>query len=305
MPEKVETYLFELVDKRPSNFFLDGTEKNPVFLDAPDMAWVYNTGFCAKEVEEIGDDGKPTGKKKIVNAKIRYIENDTSIFVEDQEARKVAFNPKGSKIHFEKSYLYLTKTPSTENLIEYLTKVYYNENAPHRPETATARFRVVNLKEKAEQSNIDEELVIEAKSLLYKLRTKSKDGYKYNDEKIEKWCSLFNVYAGDDISIKFKTLSQIAGSDPENFIKLISVFDSGINTEVHHALEAKIISISDGVVSFENGAKIIKILSKDKMNIKDAIEEVSDFLQTSEGTPFLTELRAKVEAKTNKKLANK
>lgn len=305
MSDKVETYIFEWCDKRDSGFFLDGTDRNPVYLNAPERAWIPNTGFCAKEIDEVDVHGKPTGKKRIVNTKIRYIENDNSIFLEDQEARKVEFNKKGNKIFMEKGYMYITETPSSKPLLEYLLCAYYRKSAPHRPDSVTPLYDIVKLNERAEKNNYDEELVIEAKSLLYKLRSKVKDGYQYNEEKVNKYCSLFNVYAGDDIAVKFSTLSQIAGSDPEKFIKLISIFDSSINTEVHQAIDMKIISIADGVASFTDGEKILKIMSKEKLPVKDAIEEISDFLQTSEGTGLLTELRARVEAKTNKKLANK
>lgn len=298
MPEKQEVLQLELVDKRNSNFFLDGTDHNPIFLNAPDMCWIPNQAFRAKEVVDAN------GKKKIVHEKIRYIENDTSIVVEDQEARKVIFDKKQNKIQFEKSYISIPKTPENETLCEYLLTAFWNKSAPHRPAGATALYDVIKIVEKAEKLNDDDEKSTKAKYVLFGLRKKEGDGYVYDEAKLNAYCNLLNVYGDNEPSVQFRTLLTIASNDPERFLSLVSVFDNTVKTEVQHAFEMKIISFDDGVAAFSDGNKIIKPLTTEKTN-KDKITAVADFLNTPEGTHLLTELRARVEAEKNKKLTNK
>lgn len=291
--EKQEVLMLELFDKRKSNVFLTGTDQNPVFLDAPERAWIPNSGF------RVTDDGKMQ--------KIRYLENDTSIIVDDQDARKVEVDKKKNKIEFEKSYLYITLDPTTATLAEYLTTNLHCKSAPNRPANsgATILYDIVKLDEKAERQHEGEEIVVEALHLLYKLRKKEEGRYVYNEEKIEAYTKILSLYGGESPAEKFSALNTLAKTRPEEFVSLITTLDSTVRTEVAQALQMKVISFSDDVASFADGDKVIKPLPSDAKTAAQKIEFVSDFLKTSEGNEFLTEMRARVDAEKQKKLANK
>lgn len=283
--------MLELADKRQSNVFQDGTDNNPIFLDSPNWCWVPNEGM------------RLNGSKM---EKIRYLENDTSISVEDQDLRKVVVDRTKNKIIFEKGYAYLYKSESTEQLIEFLTTATYCKSAP-RPinSGATVLYDIVNLSAKAEQANEGEEEVVEALSLLYKLRSKVEGKYVYNEAKIESYANLLSVYGGQSPAENFKALNDIAKAKPKDFVAVVSAFDNTVKTEVAQALELKVISFADGIASFTSDDKVIKQLGSEAKNKGQQIEVISDFLKTSEGTEFLTKMRALTDAEKQKKSANK
>lgn len=291
--KKDEVIMLELRDRRQSNVFQDGTDNNPIFLDAPNFCWIPNEGMRLNEV---------TNKLE----KIRFLENDTSILVEDQDARKVLVDKTKNKITFEKGLAYLYVSQNTEHLIEYIkTALYCGSSKRPKNCQATILYDVVDLAKKAEQVNEGEKDVVEALSILYKLKNKKDGLYVYNEEKIELYSNLLSVYGGETTAEKFNALILIAKTRPIDFISLVSTFDNTIKEEVGQAIKMDIISVTDGVASFSDGDKIIKPFPQEIKTSAQKIEFIADYLRTPEAAELLTEMRVRVDSKKQQKLANK
>lgn len=304
MQKKPEILALELCDRRDSGFIQDDTLDSPhkIRLNCSDISWIPNESYAT--FVEKNEDGSET----LVQKFIRYVANDRSIDAEDQEKRKVPYNRKSDahKIHFKKGLFTLTKTPSTRALWEYMTSTYLNEDAPHRPDTADALFRVIKVDKKVEAINEDDAIRTEAKNLVYSLRKRDgKGGFIYEENKIDAYCNLIGSYGAESFPQKIAALAAWATARPLDFIKLISVFDNTITTEVAQALELRLISFEGGVASFSDGDKIIKPLGSEATTKDKKIEIVADFLKTPEGNEMLTELRARVEIAKQNKLKNK
>lgn len=302
MAEKKPELLFlEAAEKRGSGWILQGTEDdvNPIELQAADRVWIPNTGYMA--VEENGD---------IVHKPVRYISHDRSIDLEDQERRKVKYDKMdakndANKITMEKGVMTLIKTPSNKALTDYLEKVFWNLDAPNRPETATALYRVVRLDKKARTINENDMVLTEAKSLVYRLQSKKGSEWIFDENKIDSYCKVLDIVGGDSYDEKLYALRVHAEADPHHFVSLISSLDNTMNAEIGQAVEFKIINFENNVAQFADGDKIIKPLGDQKLTKKQQIEALADFLKTSEGTEHLTLIRAKVDEYKNKQLGNK
>lgn len=293
MSKASEVLMLEWKDKRKSNVFPTGMDDNPEFLDCPKWGVVPSEGFRYNEES-----------KRL--EKIRYVENDTSILVEDQDIRKVFVDKRRSKLIFNDGFAYFYRSESAQHQIDYLTQALYCGSAA-RPKNcgATILYDVIDLSKKAEQANEGEEEVVQALHILYQLRKKSDGGFTYNEERIDAYVKLFNIFGGNSPSENFKALTDIAKARPLDFVSLASTFDNTIKTEVGQALKNKIISFADNVASFVDGSKIIKPFGSEKMNTAQQIEFVADYLRTSEGNEHLTEMRARLESEKQKTLANK
>lgn len=309
MADKKPDLLFlEAAEMRGSGFILDGTENtpNPIELRSADRLWIPNTGFMAKEIKN--DDGSTD----IVNVEVRYIAHSRYIEVEQQNEKKVKYDRMdakndANKITMEKGVMTIIKTPSNKPLTDYLENVFWNLDAPNRPETAQALFKVVRLDKKARVVNEDDMVLNEAKNIVYKLQRKNSKGeWEFEEEKIDSYCKIMDIVGGDSYDEKVWALVKTAERDPSHFLELIVSLDSRMNTEIAQAVEIGVVEFVDGnLAQFKNGDKVIKYFGEEKLKKAQLIEKTADFLKTTEGTSFLTEIRAKVDAEKNKKLSNK
>lgn len=305
--KKPELLFLEAADMRGSGFILDGTENTPtpIELRSADRLWIPNTGFMGKEVKN------SDGTTHIENVEIRYIAHSKYIEVETQVEKKVKYDKMdakndANKITMEKGVMTIIKTPSNRPLTDYLENVFWNLDAPNRPETAQALFKVVRLDKKARVVNEDDMIRTEAKSIVYKLQKKNAKGeWEFDEDKIDSYCKVLDIVGGDSYDERLYALRVHAEADPAHFVELILSLDSRMNTEVSQAVKLDVIEFVDGVAQFKNGTEVIKYFGDEKLNKSQQIERLADFLKTNEGTPFLTKIRAEVESAQNKKLSNK
>lgn len=293
--QKPQMLLLELATKRNSGWIQKGSEgSNPIYRNTSEMEYVDSEGFMGKVL----DDGS------VQNVKIRYIQGEDEILWEKQEERKLTPNRKDSKIIFHNGFMTVVKSGNTRGLYEYCANVYYNESAPNREHSsATPIFRVVDLNKKAEEINESEETVVMALSEVYKLRKKnSKGGYDYDEGKIDSYASVLNIHGGDSPGQKIKAISDFAKVKPDVFLKSITAFNSVVSTEVAHALELGVIEIVENVVQYRERDEIVKSLGTQKLNKKQQIDALSDYLKTPDGNEALTKLRAALEVAKEKNL---
>lgn len=292
--QKPPMLLLELSQKRNSGWVQKGSEgSNPIYRDTSEMEYIESEGFMA----EMMDDNSRK------NIKIRYIEGEDLILRDKQEELKINPKRKDSKILFHNGFMTVVRSGNTRGLYDYCENVYYNENAPNRPSSATALFRVVDLNKKAEQINENEEEVVIALAQVYKLRKKnSKGGYDYNEDKIDAYASVLNIHGGEDYGQKILAISNFAKVNPTVFMQAITAFDSVVSTEVAHALELGVIEFQENVAQYREGNQIIKSLGTQKMNKKQQIDSLSEYLKTPDGNEALTKMRAALEVAKEKTL---
>lgn len=309
--DKGNSLILELIDKRESGFVLDGTQGTPneQRIDYSERCYFPNIGKAAREKKDekgqVVKDAK--GNPVIEYADIRYIPGDSSIWVEDQERRRVSVNPRDTnKLYFEKNLMVIPDSPGTRTLREFMLVNFANGEAPNRPSTADALYKVVKLDKKADKVNEEEGVIAEAWYKATLLRKKDgKGGYIYDEDNINSYAKLLNVHGGDSPSEKLVAITHFAKTRPSDFLRLITVFDNTVATEVHEALSLKVISVEDGVATFSDSEKVIKPLGSEKLTKDEKIAVIADFLKTPEGNQHLTEMRAKISVEKEKKLANK
>lgn len=287
--EKAEVKYYEIVDKKPSGFIMDGTggTQYQQELTAPSIQWISAQGKrCVKD-----EKGIPHYEE------IRYINGCDSIIPEEQTRR--GFVPKRmmDKIPIENGFITVERSGDEVGLFDYLNQAFYNADNPDRPDTAAARYREVKMNEKARELLDDDEMMTEAKSIVYSLRknTGGKTPYKYDEDRIDSICRLVNVW-DQSPETKLVKLLKAATQNPKEFLEIVVKSEQTIITEISHALEMKIISFDGNTAQYSEGNKIITSLGSDKITREDVkIDRLAAWFGTQEGNASLTELRAKLE----------
>ena len=294
MPTKtkdgVPIIFLELVDQGDSGFTMDGTERSgmPQTLRNPTVSWIPTEGT------EVYLDEK--GIKR--NKKIRHIKGCEIIYPLEQEKNGFTPNRTTDKIPFDNGFASVKREGSTISTYDYLLAATYFIDNPLRPDTATPIYREVKINEKATELLDNDELQTTAKSKVYALRINTGGGeksmFKYDEDKINTYCNLLNVWA-DSPQQQLVMLLDIAARTPKKFLDIIVTAENTVITEVTHALQLKVIMFEKNVAQYSEGDKIITSVGSGNMSLDRKGEALASWLQTPEGTPSLTELRSKTE----------
>jgi hypothetical protein len=300
--EKPPVKYYEIVDKKPSGFIMDGTGGTPYQqeLTAPSIQWVSaQAKTCIKTKNDQGVETKHY-------VEIRYINGCDSIIPEEQEKR--GFFPKRlmDKIPIENGFVTVERDGNTIGLYDYLEKAFWNQDNPDRPETANARYREVKMDKKAEVLLDEDQLMTEAKSIVYSLRVNTGNKntpYRYNEDRIDTICKLVNVW-DQSPETKLVKLLKVAIQTPRDFLEIVTKSEQTIITEISHALEMNVINFDGNTAQFSEGNKVLKALGSGNMRADAKIEKLGEWLGTDEGNPSLTELRAKLELAKEKEFGS-
>lgn len=300
--EKAPVKYYELVEKKGSGFIMDGTGGTAYQqeLNAPSIRWIPTQGRMAVKVT--GEDGKVTTAFK----EIRYLNGCDTIDIEQQRAKGFIPRPFEDKIGMENGFMSVAREGNTINLFDYLTNSFYNLDNPDRPDSATAIYREVKLDKKAEVLLDEDELTTRAKLLVYDLRLATgnkKVPFKYNEDRINSICRLLNVW-DETPERQLILLLQKAMSSPKNFLEIVEKSEQTVITEISHALEMNLIYFEGNTAQYTEEKKIIFAIGSGKFTQDGKIEQLASWFGTQEGTPALTELRAKLEVAKQKALAN-
>lgn len=296
MSKKPEVLMIEVADQADSGFILDGTQNTPApqQLRAPSVLWLPANGY--RTVEE-------NGRKK--NVKIRFIKNCDIIDPVEQDKLGIKPNPKEDKILLNSGVNFIVNEGATIGLYNYLKVANYNASAPLRPDTATARYRELELNKKAEEINEDDFVMGEAIEVVKSLVTKTgkKDvPYVYDEQRIDALCQLLNVTA-DTPSQKVFALMSVAKVRSLWFMETVTKFESVIAIEVAQAMQAEVVYFDGNTALFSDDQKVIVALGTGKISHENKIEKLANFLKTHEGAESLSILRAKLEVAKNKSLS--
>lgn len=292
--EGVPIIFLELVDQGDSGFVMNGTERSslPQVLRNPTVSWVPTEGT------EVYMDKDKDGNNIKRNRKIRHIKGCEIIYPQEQEKAGFTPNRTTDKIPFDNGFASVLREGNTISTYDYLIAATYFIDNPLRPDTATPIYREVKINERAMTMLDEDELQTAAKSKVYALRLNTGGGenskYKFDEEKINTYCNLLNVYA-DSPQQQLALLLDIAIRTPKTFLDTIVMAEQTVITEVSHALQLKVISFDKNVVQYVAGNKIITSLESGNRSETRKIEAFAAWLQTAEGTPALTELRTNLE----------
>lgn len=289
---------YEIMDRKPSGFIMDGTggTQYQQELNAPSIQWVSAQGkTCVKDEKGIKH-----------YEEIRYINGCDSIIPEEQIKR--GFTPKRlmDKIPIENGFVTVVREGSTIGLYDYLEKALFNFDNPDRPETADARYREVKMNEKAQELLDDDELVTNAKAIVYSLRRNTggkKVAYQYDNDRIDTICRLVNVW-DESPETKLVKLLKVAIQTPKEFLDIVVKTEQTIITEISHALEMNVINIEGNTFQYTEDKKILLALGTGNFKEDVKIDKLGAWLGTQEGTPSLTELRAKLELAKEKEFGS-
>lgn len=296
---KAPVKYYEIVDKKPSGFIMDGTGGTPYQqeLTAPSIQWVSAQGkTCVKDTEGIPH-----------YIEVRYINGCDSILPDEQIQR--GFSPKRlmDKIPIENGFVTVVREGNTIGLYDYLEKSFWNLDNPDRPESADARYREVKMDQKAEALLDEDELMTNAKAVVYSLRITTgnkKAPYRYDEDRIDTICKLVNVW-DQSPETKLVKLLKVAIQSPREFLEIVTKSEQTIITEISHALEMNVISFDGNTAQFTEGNKILRALGTGNMRADVKIEKLGAWLGTEEGNSSLTELRAKLELAKEKEFGHK
>jgi hypothetical protein len=287
--EKAPVKYYEIVDKKPSGFILDGTggTQYQQELTAPTIQWISSQGKACETDEK--------GIKHFIE--IRYINGCDSILPEEQIKR--GFSPKRmmDKIPMANGFATVVREGNDIGLYDYLKDSFFNLDNPDRPESADARYREVKMNEKAAEFLDNDELTTNAKLIVYSLRKTTadkKNPYKYDEDRIDSICKLVGVW-DQSPETKLIKLMNAAIQSPKEFIDIVEKTEQTIITEISHALEMNVIKMDGNTIQYTDEQEILLNLGNDKMKPDVKIEKFGAWLGTQEGTPALTKLRAKLE----------
>lgn len=289
--DKVETIFVEVYDRRDSGFIRDETEGTPFEerLNCPSKLNIPNVSFRR------GTDGK-------TNERIRYIAGENEIVMSEQKRLGLEPNPsaKTDKIVIENGNMTVANEGSTMGLYQFLNECFWNHTNPKRSDKATPLFNVIDLNKIEEQNNELDMLQNEASAFVYGLQLKKGDVWVYQEQRIDALCTLFNVFA-ERYPSKINALVGLARLAPKEFLDKVKIFEQTAATMIAHALQLNVIKFEGNTAMYLIKDKVIKNLGAGALKQDEKIEQLSQFLRSSDGSELYHELTAEVENAKNKK----
>lgn len=288
--KKVPTLFIEVYDRRESGFIRDETEGTPYEerLTGPSKLNIPNESYRRRK-----DGGLEA---------IRWIMGQDEISVEQQNIKglKPHRQTKENKILIENGSMTIAREAGNIGKYDFLEQCMWNATNPERTETATPYFKVVDLNKVEETNNEFDLLQNEAAAFVYTLQDKRGDVWVYQEERINSLCTLFNVFAERPAS-KISALVGLSRLSPKEFLDKVKIFEQTAATMISHALQLNVIKFEGNVAQYLTKDKIIKNLGAGQLKVSDKIEQLAQFLRSSDGSELYHELTAEVEhAKNNK-----
>lgn len=286
--KRYPTLVLNLVGLQPSEYVLKGTERssNPQYMAAPAAMFIPNTS-------------------KVKNAdggyrKIRFIRAADTIFVDEQEKRGYKPDPLQDGILVQNNRFSVDRTGNDIYLYDYLLACEYNASNPDRPKDARTIFEILDTEAKAEKGIDTLMLQSEANGYIFQLAEKVGDGYKYDEQKIDYFCKLFDVVA-EGYAVKVQHLAHVAMTKPQQFLDVIRDSRDKVRQLVLSCEKADIISFAGKDVILVGTGGVIKSLEATKK--PDKVDELIAYLQSEGGAADLKTLTTALDNKRTSVLA--
>ena len=283
--EKAKEMLIEVIDQQKSGFILDGTKgtASEQQITAPTICFIPNTSTIRNEKGE--------------NVKIRYIKDCDTIFVADQEERKI--RPSDIKtndvIAIKKGHERMVREGDIA-LFDYVEICSWNASSTKRSPKVQPLIRVVEVNTKEEANNEYRFIKADAVKYVSSLVKKVKGGYEYNEAKIDSIANVLNLF-GDTPSSKIDAIANYAERKPLDFLQLVTKLDDNIVTHISHAIELMVIRIDGTNVVYNGDSKVVANLGDNLKSAKTGkkIEALSELFKTPEYAEKFNELKARIE----------
>lgn len=288
--EKVPVMYLEVFEQGDSGFVLDGTKGTPHehTLHTPTVSWMPTEGVMI----EMDEKGVPRHRR------VRHIRGCEILDPLEQEKMGWKPNRNNDKIPFDNGFATIKREGATIGTYDFLKGITHFFDNPLRPESATVLYREIKVDERAVELIDEDELLTVAKSKVYALRlnTGSKTTpYKYDEDKINSYCQLVNVW-DETPERKLVLLLNKAIVNPKWFLDTIVKAEQTVIVEISHALQLNVIMWDKNTAQYTKESKVIYTVGTGNMSAERKIEALGNWLQTPEGNGALTELRAKLEA---------
>lgn len=297
--EKAPVLFIELCDQRDSGWVLDGTSGtvHETRLTSPSAEFIPNRGYRKAEGKN-----PETGEVEAYDEEIRYIKNQRILSVQEQKLKGItpSKNKLEDKIIIKGGNFSVVREGAYIGLYDYLKDVYYNTSNPDRSPAAKDIFKVVEVGKKEEAINDATLRYADAVQLIGTLYAKKKDGYKYNEPKIDALCSVFQVFA-ETYSGKVNGLLSHAQRDPEGFLQRALKFEQTIVMEVGHAFELDVLKFEGNTAMLHDG-RVLADLGAGNMKHETKLNKLADLLATDEYKSKYDELKIELEVAQEKAL---
>lgn len=286
--KKYPTLLLHLTGLENSEYALKGTEKSdsPQWLAAPNALFIPLTSVVKQ--------------KDNTFKKIRHIRSASSIFVDEQEKQGVKPNPLEDAIIVTGQALSIDRAGRDVNAYDYLLACEYNLSNENRPADARALFEIIDTEAKAEKGIDTILLVSESQAILNELVRKVGDEYRYEEEKIDYFCKLFDIVE-EGYATKFQKLALYVAHNPKVFLDTVRDSKDKVRQLVIGAEKFEVINFSAKGVSLNSTGAVIKQLTATKRPAQ--VDEFIDYLQSAIGAADMKMISIALENKKTESVA--
>lgn len=287
--------VFEVIDKKNSNYYLEDSVDGKTFIDSNDRYVLRNSYM------EVWDDNIKGFRKRLS----RYINGCDTPWVDEQD--KLGYKPNFTMdvIFMKSGNLHVVNNASQRGMFRYLTEAY-NENANvfvaegkiQRPEEVRPSIRQILTDQKATSEAELIDLQSKAQDYLNSLRHKEGDQFIYNRDGIEFLCRVFKAPQFTDYATAdpWVWLSKQARNAPQLFLNTIASERKIYEQDVRSAISKGVILIGNDDAHFVDNGKVILEFTGEVSSEKKILRVV-DFMCNPENHNDYNMLRVQISQK--------
>lgn len=298
--KKILTKTYELIDSKPSSYIMDGSGIDMEHLDDtaricfPSMRLLRKTFRVKVKVD--GKDGAPdTYTYRIA----RYIKDCPTIWKDEQDERGLKPNPLTDIIKF--SYGRLTVAREGDLCLYDIMEMHEgNAGAVNRPDDAEDIFKVLDsaMDSQEEESLIDQRA--RCTVILMDLKKKDAQGFQYNEDALQFFCSIFKLPAYDSGfgSEAWIALAKFADEFPDRFLNSIANLRSLVENDVYQAIQLGVILIDSARAFYKEGSVFVMSFESG-LNPEQKGRALADFMLNPKNKSHYENLRVRLAKAKN------
>lgn len=278
--------IFQLKNPQGSGFIKEDTigTPNPIELMFPGIRRLHTTSAYLKN--------KGTAKEERVV--IRHIASERTIEAEKQRNPELS-NGVNDGIEFKNGRLIVVDEGRSRMKYAFMQKDSRNATNPDRLPDADEVYEEI-FPEKEKEVNIagiidrqEAEQYVKDKFIL----SRSKEGFRYDEEKLDAYCHLFNIAAESPAS-KIQGLFTMAATYPGEFLRKARSYEETVYLEISQAERLCIIEFGATQCGYMNKNKLLVTYSA-ALSDGDKKQKLASYLQSSAGAVDYKEFKIELE----------